>query len=176
MSCPLWPHCFVSRDASSCRFRVDQYTVTSSSLLWARHSDDHEKQPRSCWGQPCHSVARSQRFQQNGAHRQKTTSKKCTLQIEFGRAKRESLEAPAADLLREPESVHGRARSQQRGIRSVAGVSARVSGDVALPRDTVTPVGSLRTARPASTTLNRLQACRASDKLLLRECKRASVA
>jgi hypothetical protein len=62
-------------------------------------------------------------------------------------------------------------RFQQRGPRSVAGVSAGVGGEVALPRDRRTPVGCEKDTPAASTTLNRLQA---NDNLLLYASERQS--
>jgi hypothetical protein len=62
-------------------------------------------------------------------------------------------------------------RFQQRGPRSVAGVSAGVSGEVALPRDRRTPVGCEKDTPAASTTLNRLQA---NDNLLWYASERQS--
>ena len=74
--------------------------------------------------QPCHSVVRLSPTvsSPNGVHRRKGSVQRCKVQIEFGRT--EARGVPAADRLREPESVHDEVglTSQQRGQRSVAGI------------------------------------------------------
>lgn len=70
-----------------------------------------------------------------GLARAKTSVQRCKLQIEAGTNGRPKRAVPAADQLHEPEHAHGRIDSSNVVDRSVAGVSAGVSGAVALPRD-----------------------------------------